>query len=117
MNDRQIVPATRRSVLPVLLACGLLLLEGAVCAAQASQVTLASLLNEMTDPAALARWPAPEFTSEFVSSHDPDKRSPDQPGWFANHDFSQYIRIEQNRGRTERVMMDADGPGRLFDFG
>ncbi len=47
-----------------------------------------------------------------------DRRSnpgPDQD-WFANGDAGQFIRDEVNEGRTEHVMMDADGPGALVRF-
>jgi len=84
--------------------------------AAAAEVTLDSLLNEMTDFSAVARWPQPEFTCRQCSSYDRAEVSPDQPGWFANNDFSQYIRTEDNDGRKERVMMDADGPGCIVRF-
>ncbi|RYD31129.1 MAG: DUF2961 domain-containing protein, partial [Verrucomicrobiaceae bacterium] len=42
--------------------------------------------------------------------------SPDQPGWFANDDHTQFIRDETNEGRQERVMMDTEGPGCLVRF-
>lgn len=79
-------------------------------------ITLPSLLAEMTDPAAIARWPEPEFSAFQSSSHDRRTISPDQPGWFANDDHTQYIRSETNEGRQEHVMMDADGPGCVVRF-
>lgn len=84
--------------------------------AAGAEVTLDSLLNEMTDFSAVARWPQPEFTCRQCSSYDRAEVSPDQPGWFANNDFSQYIRTEDNDGRKERVMMDEDGPGCIVRF-
>ena len=84
--------------------------------AAAAEVTLGSLLNEMTDFSAVARWPQPEFTCRQCSSYDRAEVSPDKPGWFANNDFSQYIRTEDNDGRKERVMMDEDGPGCIVRF-
>ena len=42
--------------------------------------------------------------------------APDKPGWFANHDNGNYLRTENNQGRTEYVMMDADGPGTIVGF-
>jgi hypothetical protein len=38
--------------------------------------------------------------------------SPDKD-WFANGDAGQYIRVEERDGRTEGVMLDADGPGAI----
>jgi hypothetical protein len=82
----------------------------------AAGVTLDSLLTEMTDFSAVARWPQPEFTCRQCSSYNRAEVSPDKPGWFANNDFSQYIRTEDHDGRKEQVMMDADGPGCIVRF-
>ncbi|RYD28649.1 MAG: DUF2961 domain-containing protein, partial [Verrucomicrobiaceae bacterium] len=82
----------------------------------AAPVTLKSLLEEMTDYTSVARWPDPEFLCLQSSSHDRRTVSPDQPGWFANDDHTQFIRDETNEGRRERVMMDAEGPGCLVRF-
>lgn len=74
-----------------------------------ADVTLASLLAELTDYASVARWPQPEFTCRQASSYDRATVAPDKPGWFANNDQNQFIRTEQTQGRSERVMLDADG--------
>ncbi|MEY4916957.1 MAG: hypothetical protein RL616_870 [Verrucomicrobiota bacterium] len=88
-----------------------------MAAAQArGEVSLESLLTEMTDFSAVARWPQPEFTCKQASSYDRESKAPDQPGWFANADQNQFIRDEQFQGRTERVMMDVDGPGCIVRF-
>jgi hypothetical protein len=87
-----------------------------IAVAPAAPVTLDSLLNEMTDFSAVARWPDPSFTAHQSSSYDRAEVAPDKPGWFANNDFSQYIRTEENTGRREQVMMDADGPGSIVRF-
>lgn len=79
-------------------------------------VTLESLLAEMTDFEAVARWPDPEFTCLQASSHDRRTVAPDQRGWFANDDHTQYIRTEENAGRRENVMMEDDGPGAVVRF-
>lgn len=81
-----------------------------------ADVTLESLLAEMTEFAAVARWPQPEFTCKQASSYDRGTVAPDQPGWFANSDQNQFIRTETNQGRVEKVMLDADGPGCLVRF-
>lgn len=85
-------------------------------ASASDPVTLKSLLTEMTDFSSVARWPDPEFTCLQSSSHDRRTIAPDQPGWFANDDHSQFLREETNEGRRERVMMDAEGPGCLVRF-
>ncbi len=79
-------------------------------------VTIKSLLKEMTDFGAVARWASPEFTMHQCSSYDRAEVAPDQPGWFANNDFSQYLREEDRNGRVEHVMMDANGPGCIVRF-
>lgn len=95
--------------IPALLASGLVLPAFA-------DVTLDSLLTEMTNFSAVARWPEPGFTCRQSSSYDRAEGAPDKPGWFANNDFSQYIRTEKNAGHAEQVMMDADGPGSIVRF-
>lgn len=79
-------------------------------------ITLASLVEEMTDYDAIAKWPAPEFLCRQVSSYDRRSISPDEKGWFANDDFSGRVRVETNEGRREEVLMDEDGPGCLVRF-
>jgi hypothetical protein len=95
-----------------------LVLELVAVTARAAQspVTLASLLNEITDRNALARWPSPVYTSKEFTSYDRASVAPDKPGRFANHDEGNYLRTEVNQGRTEYVMMDADGPGAITCF-
>jgi len=99
---------------PVLLAArhwslGLWLLTSGL----ANAASLETLLDEMVDRAALARLPDPPYTCRQASSYDRATVAPDQPGWFANMDRSHFIRIEKREGRTEYVMMEADGPGAI----
>ena len=85
--------------------------------AEEQVISLKSLLNELIDYDHLARWPEPAFTCKQASSYDRASKSPDdKDGWFANGDQNQWIRIEKNNGRTEKVMMDADGPGAIVRF-
>lgn len=79
-------------------------------------ITFESLLKELTDRSGLARWPAPEFRLLQASSYDRRSVEKDQEGWFANEDWSNYIRKEINQGREEYVVMDADGPGAITRF-
>jgi hypothetical protein len=81
-----------------------------------AEVTLESLLGELTDFTAVARWPEPEFTCKQASSYDRATVAPDKPGWFANSDQNQFIRIEKNQSCTEKVMLDAEGPGCIVRF-
>jgi hypothetical protein len=66
----------------------------------------------MLDRDAVARWPDPPYTCRQASSYDRKSKTPDDPaGWFANQDWSHFLRSEQIKGRCEWVLMDADGPG------
>ena len=94
-------------------------------------ITLASLLAELTDPAALARWPAPEYRTLQASSYHRASTHRDQPdqsdrGWFADSDGTGFVRTERVNGHEEFVLMEHDGPGALtrlwtpffyYDFG
>ncbi|ANH83891.1 hypothetical protein A8C56_12240 [Niabella ginsenosidivorans] len=80
------------------------------------KITLPALLGEMTDFTAIAKFPDPQYTLRQASSYDRRSIAADQPGWFANADFNQFIRNEKNEGRKEFVMMDADGPGAIVRF-
>lgn len=81
-----------------------------------AEVTLNSLLEEMIDFGTVARWPQPEFTCSQASSYDRGTKAPGEPGWFANTDQNQFIRTEAVQGRTEKVMLDSDGPGCIVRF-
>ncbi len=75
------------------------------------KVTLESLLAEMTDREVLTRLPEQPYTLKQFSSYDRKSTGPDEPGWFANDDYTQFIREEDNNGRREFVLFDAEGPG------
>lgn len=81
-----------------------------------STISLESLLREMTNYNAVCEFPCPGFICKQASSYDRGAVAPDQPGWFANADASQFIRIEDNNGRTESVLFDAEGPGAVVRF-
>lgn len=76
-------------------------------------VTFGSLLTEMTDLSALARFPQPAFTSLQASSYNRASVSPDKPGWFADSDGTGYLREEETRTGKEYVIMEHEGPGCL----
>jgi len=97
-------------VLPALLA------SAAPVAPAAGPITLESLLEEMVDRSAPARWPDPAYTCRQASSYDRSSVAPGKDGWFANWDRSHFVRTEQRDGRTEYVLMDAEGPGALVRF-
>ncbi|MBN1909376.1 MAG: DUF2961 domain-containing protein [Pirellulales bacterium] len=82
----------------------------------AGPITLETLLDEMVDRTAVARFPDPAYTCHQASSYHRESVAPDQPGWFANQDRSNFIRSETNQGRTEWVLMDEKGPGAIVRF-
>ncbi len=78
-------------------------------------VTMARLLDEMTDFENLARVPAPFYKSASASSHDRASAAGGE-AWFANRDVGQYVRAETNEGRKEHVLADLKGPGTVTRF-
>jgi hypothetical protein len=77
-----------------------------------AEVTVATLLEEMTDLAQLAEYPDPAYKTGQFSSYDRASTGPDnEETWFANYDRGMYLREEENNGRKEYVLVDADGPG------
>lgn len=103
-----------QQILAALLAASLTLASAPRANASDTPISLASLLTEMTDRNALARFPSPAYTSLQASSYDRKSTSIDNAdSWFANADVNQYIRQEVTDGRTEWVMMDAPGPGAI----
>ena len=81
------------------------------------EITVATLLTELTDLARLSVLPDPSYTAQMSSSYDRRSVTPRDPtGWFANDDWASadranYIRAEPKADRTEYVLMDAKGPG------
>lgn len=82
----------------------------------AEPVTMKSLLAEMTDPAALARFP--EYRARQASSYNRESVKRGEPGWFADSDGVGFIREEtrtlrDGSTRREWVAMEQDGPGAI----
>jgi hypothetical protein len=82
----------------------------------AEPVSLKSLLGDMVDRDRLAQLPSPAYLCRQASSYDRDTVGVGKPGWFANWDRSQFVRVEKNAGRREYVMLDAEGPGAVVRF-
>ena len=92
-----------------------LVLPSAVGAAS-STITLELLLEEMVQRDGIARLPNPAYTCKQASSYDRHSTEPGSPTWWANADRSYFVRIEENQGRKEHVLMDVDGPGAVVRF-
>ncbi len=89
--------------------------------ARAQTITLPSLLAEMTDPEAVARFPQPYYRALQESSYNrasTNRNQPDQTvaGWFADSDGLGFIRTESIGNKTEWVIMEHHGPGCLTKF-
>ena len=86
-----------------------------VAAHAAEPISIESLLDEMIDRDAVARFPQSNFRLRQQSSYDRLSKTPDDPeGWFANKDYNNnFVRVETNHGRREWVLMEHDGPGAL----
>ena len=99
-----------------------LVVVAAMCArAEERVITTATLLNEITDYTAVARWPEPPYLCKQASSYDRRSKTPDDPnGWFANGDnmesLGEPVTWEQHEGRNECLLMDVDGPGCVVRF-
>ncbi|WP_442506771.1 DUF2961 domain-containing protein [Novipirellula sp. SH528] len=86
--------------------------------AENAPISIPSLLTEMVNRDSVARFPQFEFRLKQASSYNRASKTPDDPkGWFANGDFNKgekaqnFLRIEENNGRKEWVLMEDDGPG------
>ena len=88
----------------------MLICTGIFVSCNREEITMASLLQEMTSRELLTRLPGEPHTLRQFSSYDRRSTAPGEPGWFANDDYTQFIR-EENNGRREFVLFDAEGPG------
>jgi len=95
----------------------LFLLMAAVCLLSSCKnetvITFRSLLREMTSAETLTRYPTPDYRLVQFSSYDRRSIHPDSAGWYANNDYTHFIREETTGGRREYVMLEADGPGAI----
>jgi len=99
----------RRNLIFVALATLILISFG--YARQEQRITMESLLNEMTDRSRLAQFPEPEYSCKQFSSYNQTSVKPGDYSWFANLDNNYFLRTEENNGRREFVLFDAEGPG------
>lgn len=79
--------------------------------AHAQPISLRSLLSELTDRDAVARFHDPAYQCLQASSYNRESVQRDQPGWFADSDGTGFIRQETINGRAEWALMEHTGPG------
>ena len=78
-----------------------------------NEVSFDLLLSEMTNREEITRYPQPGYKLKQFSSYDRASVKPGEEGWYANADYSQFIREEENNGRREFVLFDHEGPGAI----
>ena len=76
-------------------------------------VSLESLLIDMSQREAITYFPANDYRLFQASSYNRASLAPETDEWFANNDMSHFIRVEENLGRREFVMLDSEGPGAI----
>ncbi len=92
----------------------LLLFAGLAGRTMAAEISMAGLLDDMTNLTAMAEFPNPPYVTKQFSSYDRASTTPADPKtWFANNDCGNYLRIEDRDGRKEHVMADMQGPGAI----
>ena len=78
----------------------------------AAEISMSSLLDDMTNLTAMAEFPNPPYVTKQFSSYDRASTTPADPKtWFANNDCGNYLRIEDRGDHKEHVMADMQGPG------
>ena len=76
------------------------------------EITFESLIWEIGVRDDFSYFPDPAFRLIETSSHDPASTTPsDATTWFSHDDIGNYVRDIERDGRTEHVLLDADGPG------
>ncbi|MBI3820900.1 MAG: DUF2961 domain-containing protein [Planctomycetes bacterium] len=75
------------------------------------KVTLMSLRMPFFDNELQTLLPEPEYKSLQASSYNRASIKRGEPGWFADSDGTGFIRVEENNGHKEWVIMEHDGPG------
>lgn len=95
----------------IVIAAGILFLLTTASCRNDRVITFRSLLKEMADPEAITRFPDPGYRLVQFSSYDRLSIHPDSSGWFANNDYTNFIREEVTDGRREYVMLETEGPG------
>lgn len=80
----------------------------------AEEISLGSLLKEMTDRDSVAKMPNPSFQLLQASSYDRRATTPENPHlWWSNTDHTHFLRTEKNQGREEFVMLEDEGAGAI----
>ncbi|WP_139955784.1 glycoside hydrolase family 172 protein [Flavicella sediminum] len=102
----------------LLLNSGFLVFTLFVSAQNKNEITIESLLKEMVNRDAVARFPTTNFRLKQESSYNRVSKTPEESkAWYNNHDYNSnekdhnFIRTEEKNGVKEWVLMDHVGPG------
>lgn len=95
----------------LVLASAAALLTACIGNGQKERITIATVLDQMTDLYFPCQYPEPSFVTSMTSSHDRLSVSPDSLTWFANNDGFGYERLECRDGREEKVLFESDRGG------
>ncbi|MBN2762166.1 MAG: DUF2961 domain-containing protein [Bacteroidales bacterium] len=77
------------------------------------EITIESLLREMSDREQLTYFPGRQYKLKQASSYNRETVAKGEEGWYANGDMSYFVRVETNNDRREFVLFDQDGPGAI----
>ena len=78
---------------------------------QAQDVTMETLLEEMTNRESLAKFPEKNYSTLQFSSYDRRAEVKGGENWFANQDRTKFLRGEETENGTEWIMFDSEKPG------
>ncbi|MCD4770625.1 MAG: DUF2961 domain-containing protein, partial [Bacteroidales bacterium] len=76
-------------------------------------VNMESLLTDMINRHSVTQFPDPPYQLKQFSSYDRNSVSPEEDGWFANADYSRFVKEENIEGRREFVLFDHQGQGAI----
>lgn len=82
----------------------------------APNVDVEGLLGEMMNRRAPLQAENANYTVKQASSYDRKSKEPNTPEWWANDDWSNFVRIDDVDGKKEYVLMDVSGPGAIVRF-
>lgn len=77
------------------------------------EVTIESLLQEMSNRKQLTYSPGGKYKLKQASSYNRETVAKEEQGWYANGDMSYFVRVETKNNRREFVLLDLDGPGAI----
>lgn len=78
---------------------------------QKQPISLPALLQTLSEQDHLSYYPRPAYRLKQASSYDRRSILPGTQDWFANEDYTRFIRLDTSLHRPEYVMLESEGPG------